>query len=163
MSNASYKAADMLAGQSLNVIGRDATIAVGTLSDVNAVETSSAFGRMVAEQVGARFTQLGYNVSEIKLRSDISVQQTTNTAAAGEYVFSRDRMALAGLTNARAVVSGTYAVAGENVLVNLRMVDTSTSRVLGAYDYTLPLNNDIRRLVQVDGGQTGIFSSGWAQ
>lgn len=164
VQTATYKAADLLAGQALGVVGRDTPIAVGTLSDINDMETSTALGRMISEQLGARFVQLGYNVSEIKLRNDINVQQVADGGvSAGEYVFTRDRAQLAGNTNARAVVSGTYAVAGDNIVVNVRMIDVNNSRVLAAHDYTVPMNADTRRLLQTKGDQTGIFSSGWAQ
>src|SRR5690606_9169458 len=160
---ASYKAADQLAGQSISAAGRETALAVATLSDVNNIETSSALGRMIAEQVGARFVQLGYNVSEVKLRNDISVLQLPDDgASAGEYVLSRDAMQLAGKTNARAVVTGTYAVGGDTILVNLRMIDTNTSRILAAHDYARPMNADTRRLIDNEEGGT-IFSKGWAQ
>ncbi len=162
---ASYEAADKLAGQSLNVVTRETPIAVGTLSDINDIESSSALGRMIAEQVGARFVQLGYTVSEIKLRADINVQQPNDgTAGAGEYMTSRNREQLAAHTNARAVISGTYAVAGENILVNLRLIDVNTARILAAHDYSMPMNEDTRRLLDSDTSTgSGIFSSGWAK
>lgn len=160
----SYKAADMLAAQSLNIVSPDTPIAVATFSDVNKIESSSALGRMIAEQIGARLVQTGYNVSEIKLRNDINVQQALDSSAeSGEFVLSRNRVALAGHTNARAVVTGTYALAGENVLVNARLIDVNSSRILAAHDYTMPLNSDVRRLLQADGNNTAVFGSGWAQ
>ncbi len=163
IQTASYQAADQLAGQSLNVVTRDTPIAVGTLSNINQIETSSALGRMIAEQVGARFVQLGYNVSEIKLRNDISVlQMPDGGATAGEYVLSRDATQLASKTNAKAVVTGTYAVGGDNILVNLRMIDTNTSRILAAHDYAMPVNADTRKLIENEQNSGNIFSKGWA-
>ena len=164
IQTASYQAADQLAGQSLNVVTRDTPIAVGTLSDINNIESSSALGRIIAEQVGARFVQLGYNVSEVKLRGDINVQQLPDGGVkAGEYVLSRDATQLAGKTNVKAVISGTYAVAGDNILVNLRLIDVNTARVLAAHDYAMPVNADTRRLTESEAGGGAIFSKGWAK
>jgi TolB-like protein len=162
IQTSNYKAADELSAQAP---GRDGAIAIATISDANNIETSSALGRMISDQLGARFVQLGYHVSEIRLRNDINVLQSADGMADGEYVLSRNRDELAARTNARHVVSGTYAVGANSVLVNLRMIDANTSRVLAAYDYTLPMNGDVRRLVETraHSGDKNIFSSGWAK
>lgn len=157
----SYKAADELSKQSGAPQG---TIAVATISDSSMIETSSPLGRMISDQLGARFVQLGYNVSEVRLRNDINVQQSYDGVWDGEYVLSRDRTQLAAKTNAKSVVSGTYVVGSDTVLVNLRMIDVNTARVLAAYDYSLPMTDDVRRLVRTEGGSSaaGVFNAGWA-
>lgn len=159
VAKASYKAADVLAGQAYNTLTTSTPLAIGTVSDVNRIESSSALGRMISEQIGARFVQLGYNISEPKLRADMNVQQPDDGGiGAGEYVISRRGDALAAHTNARVVMSGTYAAGGDHVLVNLRLIDVMNAHVLAAHDYALPMNADIRRMVQTDGGRGGIFS-----
>lgn len=161
IQTASYKAAEALSTQSGSPQG---TIAVATISDSSLIETSSPLGRMISDQLGARFVQLGYNVSEVRLRNDINVQQSYDGVWDGEYVLSRDRAQLAAKTNARSVVSGTYVVGSDSVLVNLRMIDVNSARVVAAYDYSLPMSDDVRRLVRSEAGGsgTGIFASGWA-
>lgn len=161
IQSSSYKAADALSQQSGAPQG---TLAVATISDSSLIETSSPLGRMISDQLGARFVQLGYNVSEVRLRNDINVQQSYDGVWDGEYVLSRDRTQLAAKTNAKSVVSGTYVVGSDAVLVNLRMIDVNTARVLAAYDYSLPMTDDIRRLVRTEAGGSaaGIFAEGWA-
>lgn len=163
VQTSSYKAADELSKQSGGA-GAGGTIAIATIADGSLIETSSPLGRMISDQLGARFVQIGYNVSEVRLRNDINVQQSYDGVWDGEYVLSRDRTQLAAKTNARAVVSGTYAVGTDSVLVNLRMVDVTSARVLAAYDYSLPMTDDVRRLVRTEAGGSGagIFSGGWA-
>lgn len=163
VEKASYEAADTMASQAYSIINRETPLAVGTISDVNHIESSSALGRMISEQLSARFVQLGYNVSEPKLRSHINVQQPDDGGlAAGEYVTTRQSDALAAHTNARVVVSGTYATAGDHVLINVRMIDVLNAKVLAAHDYTLPMNADVRRLIVNDAAHSGIFTTGWA-
>lgn len=161
IQSASYKAANELSKQSGAPQG---TLAIATISDSSLIETSSPLGRMISDQLGARFVQLGYNVSEVRLRNDINVQQSYDGVWDGEYVLSRDRTQLAAKTNARSVVSGTYVVGSDSVLVNLRMIDVTSARVLAAYDYSLPMTDDVRRLVRSEGGSSaaGVFNSGWA-
>lgn len=157
IQSSSYRAVDQLLKQSQP----SGTVAVATINDINMMESSSPLGRIIADQVGARFAQLGHDVSEIRLRNDINVQQSMDTSWDGEYVLSRDRTQLAAKTNARTVVTGTYALGADSVLVNLRMIDVNTARVLAAHDYSLPMSDDVRRLTRNEQGG-GMFSTGWA-
>lgn len=160
MTSSSYAATDMLVSQARNFITPQTPLMVGTLSDINQIETSSPLGRVIADQVAARLVQLGYNVTEVKLRQAVNVQQdSAGTAPAGEFVLSRNPENLASTTQAHAVVSGTYAQAAEGVLVNLRLMDVGTGRILAAYDYTLPMSEDVARLVGDEGGFR-IFGTG---
>lgn len=151
----SYEAADVLVRQANNTITLDTPLIVGTLSDINRFEHSTALGRVIPEQVGTRLSQLGYNVQEVKLRKSINVNNDPSTA--GEFLTSRDPQDISSQQQAGAVISGTYAMANHNVLVNLRVIDTQTRRVLAAYDYTMPVNADIRALSSPEGGKGTFF------
>lgn len=150
----SYEAADVLVRQASNALSLDTPIIVGTLSDINRFENSTPLGRLIPEQVGTRLAQLGYNVQEVKLRKSINVNNDLGTS--GEFLTSRDPEDISSEQQAGAVVTGTYTIATKNVMINLRMVDTQTRRVLGAYDYTMPVNSDIRQMSKAETGQ-GVF------
>ena len=64
----------------------------------------------------------------------------------GELLLSREVHDLQASHHAEAVVVGTYAVAKQFVYVNLKMVDADNLAV-GAYDYTLPLDSNVRALL----------------
>ena len=40
----------------------------------------------------------------------------------------------------QAVVTGTYAVGGQNIYVNLRLVSLGSGQILSAVDYLVPLD-----------------------
>jgi hypothetical protein len=85
-----------------------------------------------ADQVGSRLAQLGFAVSEVKLRSTVAINER------GEFMLSRDIRALGASQNAQALVAGTYAAGNQAVYVSLRLISLSDSRILGGVDYALP-------------------------
>ena len=81
--------------------------------NVNNLEESSSFGRIIAEQITSRFTQLGHKVIELKLRQNsIFIKE-----GQGEFILSRDVHELSKTYNASAVVVGTYADGGDRLYV----------------------------------------------
>lgn len=151
----SYEAADVLVRQTQDTVSLDTPLIIGTLSDINRFEQSTALGRLIPEQVGTRMAQLGYTIQEVKLRNSINVNNQTGSA--GEFLTSRDPKDISSTQQAGAVVTGTYALANTNVMVNMRIVDTQTRKILAAYDYEMPLNSDLRALSSSDDTSLNIF------
>lgn len=140
-----YKAVDAMvdsvkAGK--HTLPTDATVMVGTLVNIDSLSESSRLGRTVSEQVQAKLTQRGYKVIELKLRGSLFVKKDQ-----GELLLSREVQDLRASHQAEAVVVGTYSVAKEFVYVNLKMVDAN-NLVVGAHDYTLPLDRNVRVLLK---------------
>ena len=126
-------------------------ILVGTLSDVDKLERSSTFGRVISEQVSARLSQRGFSVSELKMRNSVNIKEGLGDPnESGEFLFSRDISAIGGAHQAAVAVTGTYAVAGKEILVNLKMIDVSTGKLLSASDFNVPLDSNTRPLVKND-------------
>lgn len=148
LTSNSYSAADMLLQQSQSKISQNTVLALGTLTDLKVPGNTAPFGKVIASQVGARFVQLGYNVH---MPDDIG------TVSAGDMPASpatpvmkaplQDSKPVAGkgvsVGNVQAMITGHYARNGEEVLVNLRIVDMGSGQVWGSYDYSMPLTNDI--------------------
>ena len=141
----SYKAADALSVAATQKwhqpIRQDSPILVATLVNIDSLESSSRLGRLISEQLQARFSQLGYAVSEVKLRGTLFVKQD-----AGELLLSRELKDISTTHHAKVVVVGTYAAARDKVFVNLKMVGDDNV-VIGSYDYALAQNNDVRALL----------------
>lgn len=147
----SYDAADDLIGDARYKVGANTPVLVGTLNNVDKLERSSTFGRMVAEQVSARFVQRGFSVSELKMRNSVNIKQGLGDPnESGEYLLSRDVSAIGGEHKAAVAVTGTYAVAGRDVFVNLKMIDVATGQLISATDYNVPLDSNLRELVESD-------------
>lgn len=140
--DASYAAADALLERAPWLKERREPLLATTFVDINNLETSSALGRVIGEQVGSRFAQKGYTVIEIKMRSNIFVAEGT-----GELMLSRSVREISQSHNAAAVITGTYAVARQSVYVTARLIRATDNLVLAAYDYVLPYGPDAKALV----------------
>lgn len=132
VAQSSYGAADMLIQQSRSFLTTDTPLEVGVITDLDSPNERTNFGSMVAEQIASRFVQLGYNVT-------IS-EMPAGQGAAG-----------------RSVITGRYAVARDGVLVNLRIVESGSGKVLAAYDYTVPKTPDVRELTRTDAEKKSLF------
>jgi hypothetical protein len=152
--NETYQAVDHLISQgSVDCICSDDgvtpgdRILVGTLVDINDVDTSSMFGRQVAEFVAARLAQNGHRVVQTTLRDGSVVIRED-----GQFLLSRDTANLSVDYNAKAVVVGTYGVTDQSIFVSLRTVCTIDNSLLGATDFILPLNDQILFMLETQAG-----------
>lgn len=121
----------------------DAPFIVATLANIDALEQSSTLGRVVSEQVASRLTQLGRGVVELKVRNGIYMKRNE-----GEFMLTREIKEVAAAHKAQGVIVGTYAESAAFVHVSLKLVDPANSLVLSAYDYTLPLDRQIKSMLR---------------
>lgn len=139
---ANYAAADALLSQVRARVAPGHPILVATVVDVDDLEHSSTLGRLVSEQVSARFSHAGYNVIEMRLRDSVYFKRSE-----GELLLSRELSDLARSHDARAVVLGTYGVSSGAVYLNVKVVDPGAGFVLGAHDYMLPLTESVQAML----------------
>lgn len=118
-------------------------ILITSIADITDLNTSSAFGLMVAEQVGDRFAQIGFPVIDLRTRKDVKVQ-----VRSGEYMLSRDIQKISKKHAAVAVLLGTYAAGKERVYVSVRLVRADDNRILGSADFDLPMGPDTKKLLR---------------
>jgi TolB-like protein len=150
-----YRAVDRVLTQAK--INPQTPLLVGTLNDIDTMETSNTFGRIVTEQVVSRLTQRGNNVTELKLRKSLNIKEgKSNWTEAGEYMMTRDLESLKGEHKAAAVMTGSYAIAGEEIMVNLKLLDVATGKVKGSTDYSVTLDANTRRLTTAPNGLGGM-------
>lgn len=122
---------------------QNSPLLVATIVDVNDTRVSAPLGRTLSEQYTSTLANAGLNVREIKLRGNLFVQE-----GAGELLLSRELQNIARSHNAGVVLVGTYSAAAQFTYVSIKLVRTEDSRILSAYDYALPNNRDVRRLLQ---------------
>jgi hypothetical protein len=137
---ANYKAADVLLGQ-LKSLGRGQPLIVATVVNIDALDQSSTLGRLISEQVAARFTQVGYQMVEMKFRNSVYVKRNQ-----GELMLTREIKDLAQSYDAQAVIVGTYGQSDDFVFVNLKVDQPASNVVLAVHDYVLPLNASIKTM-----------------
>lgn len=140
-----YNAVDKLVEQlarSAYRLGKNDPLLVATVVNVDALESASRLGRSISEQIAARLTQKGYKVIEVKLRGTLFVKR-----GEGEMLLSRELTQISKIYQAPAVVVGTYAPATNFVHINLKVVSADSQIVLAAADYGLPLDENIKALL----------------
>lgn len=136
-----YRAADHLI-QQFQRISKGGALIVGTVVNIDALDQSSTLGRLVSEQVAARFSQNGYSMIEMKIRNSLYMKQSE-----GELMLSREINEVARNHNAQAVIVGSYGTSSDGVFVNLKVVQPGSNTVLAVTDYVLPMNRDIRSML----------------
>lgn len=139
-----YNAAEqLLQGQNkLPLVANNKNVLVATIANLNDLETSSAFGRLLSEQISSRIAQLGIQVTELKLRGSLFVSERE-----GEMVLSREVRDLSRTHNTDAVIAGTYTDAGKSIYVNLKLVRTSDAVILNAYNFEIKKTPSIDSLL----------------
>lgn len=118
-------------------------VLVATIVNVNDLSRSAPLGRTLSEQYASSMAAKGFNVKEVKLRGDVFVKE-----GAGELLLSREIKDIARSHNAALVLVGTYSAAANFTYVSLKLVRTEDSRIVRGYDYALPNDRDVQRLLQ---------------
>ena len=140
---ANYKAANALIAQARLALDLDQPVIIATVVNINQLESSSAFGRLVSEHISARFSQSGYKMIEMKARKTVYMKRNE-----GELLLTREIKDIAAEHNAQAVVVGLYAVSTDMIFVNVKVIHPNGNQVLAAYDYAVPHDNNNRALLQ---------------
>ena len=141
----SHRVTERLVDTSQQILDMEKPIIVASLVDVTDLEQSSVLGRIVGEQISSRLTQLGYTTREMRFRGNILVREGD-----GELALSRDVQKISKAQEAQAVVTGVYAVADNTVYVTLRLIRAHDSLVISSFDYSLPKNENISSLLEMD-------------
>lgn len=142
----SYAAADHLVQTMNGRLDPAKPLLVTTLADLTNLEESSPLGRLIAEQLVSRLANAGYVVNELKLRQGLLVRE-----GEGQFILSRDGRQIAQAAGAQAVIAGTFTQAKTGIYVNLKMIQASDGRILGAHDYLLPIDDNVRHLNRLSG------------
>ena len=115
---------------------------VTTLVNINQLESTTPFGRLVSEHVSGRLAQHGYGVIELKIREKVQMKQNS-----GEFLLTRDILQTAKSHQAQAVVVGTYMEASDRVFVSIKMVEAGQNKIIGAVDYSLTKSELVKSLL----------------
>lgn len=120
-------------------LSADQIILVASFVDVNNVQRTSNFGRMLAEQMISRLAQNGYMVVEVKLRDSLYVRERE-----GEFLLSRRLRDIRTAHDAHAVVVGTYLVTPKDLYLSARIVRAQDAKVISSCDVKIPLREDLK-------------------
>ncbi|MFP4237518.1 MAG: FlgO family outer membrane protein, partial [Desulfonatronovibrio sp.] len=138
-----YQAADALEYNLSSDISRTLPIMFSSFVDISKLHSTSTLGRMLGEQIGSRFSQHGYNVIEMRLRTD-SLQVIPKT---GELALSRDMKKIRDSWDAQAVITGTYHIFDDKAVVSARIVSTVDNSIISSHDFAFKLDRYLATLV----------------
>jgi TolB-like protein len=121
-------------------------IVITTFVDLNDLGKTSVFGRMMAEKMIDEMTKQGFHVVEFRKSQDIFVRKD-----GGEFILTRDASELSKVTNAMAVLAGTYIATSKSVIINARLIDIKTPRVLSTASYDIERSDEVEGLLSEAG------------
>ncbi len=150
LTRVTYQAVDDLMRQINNkgLANEHSPVLVGTFANIDRLEQTSNLGLVVSEQFTTRLVQLGYHVSDVKLRDGMDVRPE------GEFVLSRKDGHVSRTYMASLIVAGTYAFADEGVMFNARITNAQTGQVLAAQDFIVERDDQINALVKDEQPET---------
>ena len=138
-----YQIADQLINNLNQPINKNNSVIVATIVNINNLEESSTFGRILSEYISSRFSQRGYKVCEMKFRQNsIFIGKEK-----GEFVLSRNIRDVSKEHNASAVVVGTYAESHEGIYVSARTVNPSDNTIISSCDYALKIGQKAQNIL----------------
>ena len=150
----SYKLADNLIQNMEDValsstempVGKEEPILATTFVDVTTLQPNSTFGRIMADQVAARFVQKGYHLSETKLRKDGLLIHD----GMGEVLLSRKLQEIGQSFAAAYVITGTYSIVKHSIFLNVKVISVTNSRVMASSNIEIEVKDAILDLLEKD-------------
>jgi TolB-like protein len=110
------------------------TFIVTSFSNLNKLSETTAFGRLVAENMIHELQVRKWKVFEVRLNKDVVINET------GEFTLSRDIQKIRESYKVGGIVTGTYSVAENHVIVNARVIDINTGLVASSGQIYMPIN-----------------------
>ena len=103
---------------------RQLSTVFNTIVDLNNLTETSPFGRLVGEHLIHELQVRGWPVSDIRLSKNLIINEL------GEFSLSRDLRRLRDLMPAANVVTGTYTATRDGVLLNVRVINLESGRIV---------------------------------
>lgn len=139
----SYEAVDDLLDNLSQPIPKDSLIVVSTLVNANDLNQTSAFGRIVSDQIASAFNKAGYRIKGMEMQTAKFV-----TEEGGMLQLTDEAKETFRKNHVTAVVAGVFAAGRENAYVSLRMVDIASKNIISSTDFNVPMGPDARVLLR---------------
>lgn len=136
---------DELKDKSTKIIPKNSLILVGTLLHVNNLNETSAFGRIISNQIASAFHNSGYRIIGMEMPIDLFSMKKDGTLYLTDEVKT-----IIKPYNPAVIVGGVYAPGKNNTYVSLRMVDLFTKNILASTDVPVAMGPDARKLLHSD-------------
>jgi TolB-like protein len=112
--------------KNLDVNKRFSVYAVTTFVDLDKFASSNSVSRLMTEQLVHELQLKQWNIIDLRLSKTIAISD------GGEFSLSRDARKLRSPQEVSGVVSGTFSVVGEDIFINVRVLDYTTGAILSS-------------------------------
>lgn len=117
-------------------------VLVATAVDLDNLNRTSRFGRMIGEFLATRLTQRGHMVVHATARKgSLAINEE------GQFLLSRDIKKLASDYRTGSVLVSTYSLSPDRVFVSLKLVMAESQCLLSAVDFELPRGPETNALL----------------
>ncbi|MGL1931589.1 MAG: FlgO family outer membrane protein [Desulfotalea sp.] len=117
-------------------------ILITTFVDNNNLKKSTQLGFVLQNHTTSRFVQQDYNVQEIKLGKELSINKQT-----GETILTRDKKEIDREYGAQAILVGTTARANDTLYITARLVDPTDKTIISSVDKKIIIDQSIMALM----------------
>lgn len=124
-----YAAADYMATPMKEYIDRTDLIVIRPLTETDNGVITSPIGMKIPEDIGLRFTQLGFSVA---------LNEVASGANAGLYPASKGEP--------KFIFGGHYLRGKKTLDISLRVTDAKSGQVVSSFDYAIPVTREIENL-----------------
>jgi hypothetical protein len=124
-------------------IPKNSLILVSTLLNVNDLHETSAFGRIISDQIASSFHNSGFRIIGMEMPIDLFMMKEGGALHLTDEIKTKLKP-----YNAAVIVGGVYAPGKRNTYVSLRIVDLYTKNIISSTDIAIPMGPDARKLLQ---------------
>ena len=139
----SYDAVDDLLDNLSQPIPKGSLIVVSTLVNADDLNQTSAFGRIVSDQIASAFNKSGFRIKGMEMPTANFVKEE-----GGLLQLTDETKETLRKNNVNALVAGVFAAGRENAYVSLRVIDIASKNVISSTDFNVPMGPDARVLLK---------------
>ncbi len=120
---------------------RSQSTVITSFVNLNNLAETSALGRLIGEHLMHELQMRGWPITDLRLTRDLIINET------GEFSLSRDMKRLREKLPAVNVVTGTYTVTNDGLLLSVRIIELGTGHVVSTAQTRFVHNRFIASLV----------------
>ena len=113
-------------------------VLTSTFVDIDNLESTSTFGRLLQNHAGTRMVQHGYTVKEVNLRDTMKIGVQD-----GEKILSRELSQISPDQPVQAVLLGTYSLNKRILYITAKLVNPVNHNIISAQSYRLCMDDNL--------------------
>ena len=116
------------------------TVLVTSFVNLNRLGETSSLGRLISENITHELHVRRWTIYDIRLAKDVTVSEAGDQSQVGEFSLSRNIKNIRDSFKVGAIVTGTYSITNNSIIVNARAIDSSTGHVISSAQAAVPIN-----------------------